>query len=79
MKFKEAVSNRIIDLCNKENLTINGLAEKSTVPTSTLRDLINCRINNPSSFVIYQICKTLNIPLEEFFNDDLFDFDKLED
>ena len=53
--------------------------QMSTIPSSTLRDLINCRINNPSSFVIYQICKALNISLEEFFNNELFNFNNLED
>lgn len=79
MKFKEAVSKRTIELCEKENITINRLAERSTIAPSTLRDLINCRINNPSSYVIYQICKTLNVPLEDFFNSPLFDFNKIED
>ena len=79
MLFKEAVSKRIQELAATENYSINGLAEISTVPPSTLRDLIHCRINNPSSYVIYQICKALNIPLEEFFNITLFDFNKIED
>ena len=77
MKFKEAI--RVINLCSERNITPNKLSEMSTIPSSTLRDLINCRINNPSSFVIYQICKALNISLEEFFNNELFNFNNLED
>ena len=76
MKFKEAISKRVINLCSERNITPNKLSEMSS---STLRDLINCRINNPSSFVIYQICKALNISLEEFFNNELFNFNNLED
>lgn len=79
MKFKEAVSTRIIELCNERQITPNKLSEISTIPPSTLRDLINCKINNPSSYVIYQICKALNIPLENFFTSDLFNFNNLED
>ena len=71
MKFKEAISKRVINLCSERNITPNKLSEMSTIPSSTLRDLINCRINNPSSFVIYQICK--------FFNNELFNFNNLED
>ena len=78
MKFKEAISKRVINLCSERNITPNK-SEMSTIPSSTLRDLINCRINNPSSFVIYQICKALNISLEEFFNNELFNFNNLED
>lgn len=79
MKFKEAVSKRVIELCNEQGYTTNGLAERSTIAPSTLRDLINCRINNPSSYVIYQICKALNIPMEDFFKSPLFDFNRIED
>ena len=79
MKFKEAVSTRIIELCNERQITPNKLSEISTIPPSTLRDLINCKVNNPSSYVIYQICKALNIPLENFFTSDLFNFNNLED
>lgn len=79
MKFKEAVSKRIIELCNERQITPNKLSEMSTIPPSTLRDLINCKINNPSSYVIYQICKAINIPLEDFFTSDLFNFNNLED
>ena len=79
MKLKEAVSKRVIGICEERGITPNRLSEMSTVPSSTLRDLINCHINNPSSYVIYQICKALNISLEEFFNNELFDFKNIED
>ena len=55
MKFKDAVSKRVIGICEERGITPNRLSEMSTVPSSTLRDLINCHINNPSSYVIYQI------------------------
>ena len=74
MLFKEAVSSRIIELCNKYNYTPNKLAEMSAVPPSTLRALLANNVDNPSSFIIYKICKTFKITLSEFFN-----FNKLED
>ena len=59
MLFKRALSRRIGELCADRNITINKLAETSTIPPSTLRDIVNCKVENPSSMVIYQICKTL--------------------
>lgn len=77
MLFKKAVSLRINNLCSERNISINKLAEMSTVPPSTLRDIVNCNVSNPSSTVIYQVCKTLKISLKDFFDSDLFD--NLED
>ncbi len=79
MLFKEAVSNRIIELCNKYNYTPNKLAEMSAIPPSTLRALLANNVENPSSFIIYKICKTFKITLSEFFNSELFNYNKLED
>lgn len=61
MLFKEAVSNRIIELCNKYNYTPNKLAEMSAIPPSTLRALLANNVENPSSFIIYKICKLLKL------------------
>ena len=77
MLFKEALSSRINELCSMNNITVNKLAEMSTVPPSTLRDIVNCKVTNPSSTVIYQLCKTLKISLKEFYDSELFD--NLED
>ena len=79
MQFKKAVSLRIEQLCSERNITINHLAEMSTIPPSTLRDTIDCNVENPSSTVIYQICKTLKISLKNFFDSSLFNFENLED
>lgn len=79
MLFKESLSLRIKELCAAKNITINKLAEMSTIPPSTLRDIIHCKVENPSSTTIYQICKILKISLHEFYNSELFSFDKLED
>lgn len=79
MLFKKALSLRIEQLCSEKNITINRLAEMSTIPPSTLRDIVNCKVDNPSSTVIYQVCKTLKISLREFYTSPLFDSDNLED
>ena len=79
MLFKEAVSTRIIELCNQYNYTPNKLAEMSSIPPSTLRALLNNQVDNPSSYIIYKICRTLKLDLKDFFNSDLFDIKNIED
>ena len=79
MLFKEATSKRIIELCEERNITTNKLAETSTIPPSTLRDIINCNVENPSSMVIFQICKTLKIQIKEFYDSKLFDITNIDE
>ena len=50
----------------------------SSIPPSTLRALINNQVDNPSSYIIYRICRTLKIDLKEFFDSDLFDFTNID-
>ena len=73
MNLKKAKSLIISNLCAERNITINHLAESSTIPPSTLRDIINCNVENPSSMVIFQICKTLKIKMKDFYDSELFD------
>jgi transcriptional regulator with XRE-family HTH domain len=78
MLFKEAISQRILELCDKYNYTPNKLAELSAIPPSTLRALLSNNVDNPSSTIIFKICKTLKINLKDFYDSKLFDMNKLE-
>ena len=69
---------RILELCNKYNYTPNKLAELSAITRSTLRALLANNVDNPSSTIIFKICKTLKIELKDFYDSPLFDMEKLE-
>lgn len=79
MSFKEAVSQRIYQLCDEYNYTPNKLAELSAIPPTTFRSLLANKVNNPSSFIIYKVCRTLNIEMKDFFNSELFNYNNLSD
>ena len=79
MLLKEAVSQRIYDLCDKYDYTPNKLAELSAVAPSTLRAMLANKVDNPSSYIIYKICKTLKIKLKDFYDSDLFNENNLDD
>ncbi|MBF0926952.1 MAG: helix-turn-helix domain-containing protein [Clostridiales bacterium] len=68
----------MLELCDKYNYTPNKLAELSAIAPSTLRALLANQVENPSSTIIFKICKTLKIELKEFYNSKLFDMNKLE-
>lgn len=78
MLFKKAITLRIFELCNKYNYTPNKLAELFAITPSTLRVLLANNVENPSSTIIFKICKTLKIELKDFYDSPLFDMEKLE-
>lgn len=63
---------------NYYNYTPNKLAELSAIAPSTLRALLANNVDNPSSTIIFKICKTLKIELKDFYDSPLFDMEKLE-
>lgn len=72
LETKEAVAIRIIELCQMKNLTINALAEKSGLSSSTVYSLLNNKSKNPGIVTIKNICDGLNITLNEFFDSNYF-------
>ena len=73
MNTKNAVANRIIDLCNQKNIAINALANISGISPSTLYSVLNEKSQNPGIVTIKKLCDGLEISLREFFDADIFD------
>ena len=59
MTTKEAVAQRIIDLCNERNIAINALANISGVSPSTIYSMLNQKSQNPGIVSIKKICDGL--------------------
>ena len=73
MNTKNAVADRIIQLCNQKNIAINALANISGISPSTLYSVLNEKSQNPGIVTIKKLCDGLEISLREFFNDGIFD------
>ena len=73
MNTKNAVANRIIQLCNDKNIAINALANISGISPSTLYSVLNEKSQNPGIVTIKKLCDGLEISLREFFDSDIFD------
>lgn len=73
MSVRDAVKQRILDLCEANNITINKLALESGLTQSTLNSIINTGSNNPTLTTVAKICVGLKITMREFFNDALFE------
>lgn len=79
MQLNEAISKRIIELCEEHNLSQYGLSMKSGVPQSTLSTIKKCAFPSMKVRIIYEICEGLEISLRDFFDSPLFDRENLID
>ena len=73
MTTKEAVAQRILELCSEHNMAINALANISGVAPSTLYSILNEKSQNPGVVSIKKLCDGLEITIREFFDSPLFD------
>ena len=72
IKTREAVAQRILELCGQKGITVNGHANIAAVPPSTIKNIIYGVSKNPGIVTIKMICDGLDIPLDEFFNSEIF-------
>lgn len=73
MTTVEAVRDRILQLCEQRNMTINRLASVSALPPSSVKNILYGKSQNPKLLTIKMLCDGLDITLGEFFNAPVFD------
>ena len=72
MTVGEALRKRIIELCEKNNITLNKLSIISGITQSTLNNIVSGRNNSATVSTVKKICDGLEMPLPDFFDCDLF-------
>ena len=70
------VKNRILYLCEERRFTINKLATESGVATSTIKNILYGKSQNPGIVTLKMLCDGFGISLIDFFNTN--DFQRLE-
>lgn len=73
MNIGEATKNRILELCDQNDISINKLSIISGVTQSTLNNIVSGRNNSTTISTIKKLCDGLNISIKEFFNSEIFD------
>lgn len=72
MTVGEAVRQRIIQLCQERDISINKLSSISGVTQSTVNNIVSGRNNSTTVSTIKKLCDGLGITIDEFFYSDLF-------
>lgn len=76
MLVKDAVAERVRNLCKERKIKTNELANLSAVTASTVYSLLDERRRDVSVITIKKLCDGLDISLAEFFSAP--EFDELE-
>lgn len=72
MNIGEAVRERIIELCQENDISINKLCTMSGVTQSTVNNIVSGRNNSATVSTIKKLCDGLGISIEDFFHSELF-------
>ncbi|MBR4407494.1 MAG: helix-turn-helix transcriptional regulator [Clostridia bacterium] len=78
MKTTEAITKRILNLCNERGITPNKLGTLAGLDPSTITSIFYGKSKNPGVVTIQAICDGLKMTLYDFFDDELFKTDELE-
>ena len=76
MNIGEAVKLRILNLCNERKITVNKLSTICGLTQSTLSNIVSGRNNSTTVSTVKKVCDGLEITIQEFFEDPIFE--KLE-
>ena len=68
MTIGEAVRQRIIQLCQERDISINKLSSISGVTQSTVNNIVSGRNNSATVSTVKKLCDGLGITIEEFFH-----------
>ena len=72
MDMRQAVAERIVELCKDKKITPNALSYMAGVPQSTIKSILNNESKNPGVVTIKKLCDGLDISIPDFFNTDIF-------
>jgi transcriptional regulator with XRE-family HTH domain len=72
MTIGEACRQRIRQLCEERNITLNKLAILSGITQSTLNNIVSGRNHSVTVSTLQKICDGLEITIQDFFGVPLF-------
>ena len=72
MILEEAIRERIYELAQVNNITINKVATLAGIPHTTLLAFMNRDTKDPRISTLLHICEAFNITLKDFFDSPIF-------
>lgn len=79
MKLNQLIAKRTKRLLKDRQWTQYHLSKRSAVSNSTLSNMLNCKCNTLTVETCLNICRGFDISIADFFNDELFNPENIED
>ena len=73
MTLSEAISKRILSLCEERNITINKFSTIAGITQSTIDHIVKKDRKDPRSLTLLRVARGFDMTLSEFFSDKIFD------
>ena len=73
MNTKQAVDDRILELCEERGITVNAAATTAGMSPVTVYSILDGKSQNPGIVTIKKLCDGFGITLGQFFNTPEFD------
>ena len=78
MKLNKAFALRVREILKEKKITQYKLAQETGLYHSTMTDILNYKYETPNFRNMALIIRALGMTMTEFFDSELFDFEKLE-
>lgn len=72
MRIGEAVRQRIVELCQQQDISVNKLSNISGVTQSTVNNIVSGRNRSATISTIKKLCDGFGITIQEFFDAEQF-------
>lgn len=74
----EIVAKRIDEFLYQRGMSLYGLAKKTGLPLSTLKNLYTKHTKSPTLALMYKICDGLDVSINDFLNSSIFRMEAVE-
>lgn len=78
MKLNKAFALRVREILKEKKITQYKLAQETGLYHSTMTDILNCKYKTSNFKNMALIINALSMTMTEFFDSELFNFEKLE-
>ena len=72
MRIGEAVRQRIVELCQQQDISVNKLSNISGVTQSTVNNIVSGRNRSATISTIKKLCDGSGITIQDFFDAEQF-------
>lgn len=68
MTYADAISQRLLQICEERNITVNKLSVLSGISHTTIQDIISCKTKNVKLKTLHKIAVGLDMTISQLLD-----------